>query len=165
MDRMFDDIQSNKTIEEAVCLAKTGWFDQVFACGFINQKNSVWQTKMHWHGLSKEVSYTIDSQIQQVADQEFYHSSYFPITEEMAQFLDWKDIEKVLVCGIETDCCVLFGACQLFEMGYDVAVAGYACVSSTGPKSHEAGLVSISHRLPKGSLLLSEQEVKQWLAK
>ena len=165
LDRLYDDIQANQTIQAAVDLVQTKWFDQVYACGFINPPQSVWQEKMHWHGLSKESSYLIDTEIQRIADQEFYHSSYFPITKELSQFLEWKNMERVLVCGMETDCCVLFGACQLFEMGYDVAVAGYACASSTGLKSHQAGLTSISHRLPKDALLMDQKEVEQWIQK
>ena len=87
LDRLYGDIQANQTIQAAVDLAQTKWFDQVYACGFINPPQSVWQEKMHWHGLSKESSYLIDTEIQRIADQEFYHSSYFPITKELSQFL------------------------------------------------------------------------------
>ena len=70
LDRLYDDIQANQTIQAAVDLAQTKWFDQVYACGFINPPQSVWQEKMHWHGLSKESSYLIDTEIQRIADQE-----------------------------------------------------------------------------------------------
>jgi nicotinamidase-related amidase len=54
--------------------------------------------------------------------------------------LERRKISEVFLCGIETDCCVLKTAVDLFEHHYRPVVLSSACASRAGKENHEAGL-------------------------
>ena len=45
-------------------------------------------------------------------------------------------INEIYLCGIDTECCVLKSAFDLFEMGYDVKVLKDYCACTNGIKRH-----------------------------
>lgn len=159
----YDAKHASQSVEACLQLAQSGWFDEVFSTGFINPKDSIWQNQLRWCGLSQEEDYALIEEIEDVSTQIFFSSSYFPINEELLQYMDWKNIRHVVIGGMETDCCVLFGACQLFEKGIDVSVASFACASATG--AHQAGLESLRHRIGADNVLETMNEVRSWIKK
>jgi len=54
---------------------------------------------------------------------------------------------RVLVCGADTDACVLGVALGLFDAGVPVEVVTDLCLSAAGPQAHQAGLVVLRRQL------------------
>lgn len=53
-------------------------------------------------------------------------------------------VERVHLCGIATDSCVLKTAVDLFEAGLEPLVLAADCASHGGPECHEAGLLLLA---------------------
>lgn len=62
----------------------------------------------------------------------------YGLTTDQVQELKSRGVTKALVCGIETDACVLAVAFSLFDNGVDCEIDPALCWSSTG--LHEAAL-------------------------
>jgi len=54
---------------------------------------------------------------------------------------------RVLVCGADTDACVLGVALGLFDAGVPIGVVTDLCLSAGGPAAHWAGLVVLHRQL------------------
>ena len=53
-------------------------------------------------------------------------------------------VERVHLCGIATDNCVLKSAVDLFEAGLEPLVLAADCASHGGPECHAAGLLLLA---------------------
>ena len=61
------------------------------------------------------------------------------INTNLATLLDERGIERVVVCGVMTDCCCDTTARSAFNRGYETWLVSDAC-GSANKKQHEAGL-------------------------
>lgn len=61
------------------------------------------------------------------------------INTNLSQLLDEKGVERVVVCGVMTDCCCDTTARSAFNRGYETRLVSDAC-GSANKKQHEAGL-------------------------
>ena len=59
---------------------------------------------------------------------------------EIKTLLKKKKIQELLLCGLDTDCCILATAYDAFDQGYRVKLLEDLCMSSTGNILHEAAL-------------------------
>ena len=67
-------------------------------------------------------------------------STYTCATGGFVAELKQNGVERVHLCGIATDSCVLKSAVDLFEAGLEPLVLAADCASHGGPECHEAGL-------------------------
>lgn len=61
------------------------------------------------------------------------------INTELARVLEEREVERVVVVGVMTDCCVDTTARGAFNRGFETWVVGDACASAN-KRQHEAGL-------------------------
>jgi len=61
------------------------------------------------------------------------------INTDLGKMLSEKNIERVVVCGVMTDCCCDTTARSAFNRGYETWLVEDAC-GSANKKQHEAGL-------------------------
>lgn len=61
------------------------------------------------------------------------------INTELEGILRGKNVEKVVVCGVMTDCCCDTTARSAFNRGFETYLVGDACASAN-QRQHEAGL-------------------------
>ena len=71
----------------------------------------------------------------------FVKHGYTAFTDEFTRFVDEHSIDRLVLCGIATDGCVLKSAVDAFERGIEPVVVRDACASHAGPAVHEAGLL------------------------
>ena len=68
-------------------------------------------------------------------------TQYSAYTPALLNYIKDKQIDQIYLCGLDTDCCVLITAIDLFEHGYDIYVLQDFCASSGGETMHQAGLM------------------------
>ena len=90
--------------------------------------------KLNWRGCLSDEDKTIviDTRSYQVFDKSIYSS----VTKELIEYIHENKITEIYLCGINTDCCVLKTALDLFELGYDVYVLENLCGSTCGIERH-----------------------------
>ncbi|KAI4112290.1 MAG: hypothetical protein LQ338_008329 [Usnochroma carphineum] len=66
------------------------------------------------------------------------------INTNLADILKEQNIERVVVCGVMTDCCVDTTARSAFNRGFETWLVKDACGTAT-KKQHEAGLVGFGY--------------------
>ena len=78
--------------------------------------------------------------VERTADIVLTKDTYSAANSKLFALLERCGIDKVDVCGFDTDACVLATVVGLFDAGYDVRVLGDACWSSSGNAAHRQGL-------------------------
>ena len=74
----------------------------------------------------------------------FVKHGYTAFTPAFEDHVRERRIERLLLCGIATDGCVLKSAVDAFERGIEPVVLSDACASHAGREIHEAGLLLLS---------------------
>ncbi len=128
-------------------------FDYIAACRFYNPPNSPFRSQMGWHKVEKdsaefELAFT-PKESALVYDKPGY-SGYTP---ELESWLKSNNIDKVMVCGINTEVCVLHTATDLFLNDWHTVVIDKACGSTKGSEYHNAGLLAIKHCIGDKSII------------
>lgn len=89
----------------------------------------------------------------------FIKHGYTAFTPEFESFLRAQRIERLVLCGIATDGCVLKSAVDAFERGIEPVVVTDACASHAGREIHEAGLLLLGRFIGTGQLRTLEDFV------
>ncbi len=105
-------------------------YDKVVFTKFINSTNSIWFTKLNYKECITEESkkIQIDTRDNKIIDKTIYSS----LGDELKKYIIDNMIDKIYLCGIDTECCVLKTAVDLFENGYDVYVLKDYCACMEG---------------------------------
>jgi nicotinamidase-related amidase len=74
------------------------------------------------------------------------------LTPELENYLREQQVERLVLCGIATDGCVLKSAVDAFERGIEPVVVTDACASHGGSEIHEAGLLLLGRFIGAGQL-------------
>ena len=80
------------------------------------------------------------------------------INTDLGAVLEKQDVERVLVCGVMTDCCCDTTARSAFNRGYETWLIEDACGSAT-KQQHEAGLRGFKFGF--GEVIVTEEAVKR----
>jgi nicotinamidase-related amidase len=121
---------------------------------FINLDNSPWEKLMGWHHLKKEPDTSLYPSLPTKDTDIFKKGTYSAWSKEVQQICDGASIQKVVICGIDTDQCVLKTAIDIFEANLIPIVVADLCASSAGKQYHEAGLKIIRR-------LIGDNQIKQ----
>ena len=137
-------------IDELIAL---NCFDCVIATVYKNYENSPIITLMGWDRL-------LDESEQQLIGNARYHSDYIvkkttysavndDLLEAFKKICHGTNPECVYIVGVDTECCVLATATDLFELGIRPIVLTNYCGSSSGIEHHKAGLISLQSLIGK----------------
>ena len=107
-------------------------FGHVVFTKFINSQNSPYVRLLGWNRVFVGEETEISSLLQPFAENIYNKNTYTALTEELNQFLKRHNITTVFICGIDTDCCVLATAVDLFELGIRPYVLTYYSASNGG---------------------------------
>ncbi|KAL9106648.1 MAG: hypothetical protein Q9227_008368 [Pyrenula ochraceoflavens] len=80
------------------------------------------------------------------------------INTDLEQTLHDRKVERVVVCGVMTDCCCDTSARSAFNRGFETWLASDACGTAT-KKQHESGLNGFGYAF--GDVLTTEKITKQ----
>lgn len=119
-------------------------FDEVVATYFMNYDNSIYEKLMNWERLKSDEDRAIPSELQPYIDEGFPKNLYSCVSPNFLQMIcqlnDGTYPEKLFVAGVDTDCCVLKMAVDLFENNIRPIVLTDYCYSNGGEEFHKAGL-------------------------
>ena len=118
-------------IEEIIA---SNQYDDIAFTRFVNSEESIFVQKLNRRGCLSDEDKTIviDTRSYQVFDKSIYSA----VTKELIEYIHKNEITEIYLCGINTDCCVLKTALDLFELGYDVYVLENLCGSTCGIERH-----------------------------
>lgn len=124
----------NKIVE----LINSKKFDNIAFTRFVNFENSIFVKKLNWKrcisdGDKKIVINTEDNKV-------FDKSIYSVVCKEFLEYINENKITEIYLCGIDTECCVLKTAFDLFELGYNVYVLKDYCACTLGTARHNNAL-------------------------
>lgn len=75
--------------------------------------------------------------------------TYSAVTEELKRIVKEEKIERVYLCGIDTDSCVLATAFELFDNGIEPAIIIDGCASTGGDECHHAAEIIMKRSFGK----------------
>lgn len=113
-------------------------FNDVIFTRYINSENNVCYKRLNYTECMSEESkaITIDTRGYKVIDKE----GYTAVTDELKTYIKENNISKIYVCGIDTECCVLKTAYDLFEQDYDVYILSEYCACMAGNQANQNAL-------------------------
>lgn len=126
---------------------------------YFNHAGSAFERLMNWKQLytspetdivKELVPYTRYSVV-------FDKDAYSALTQEFAELASRHEWTDLVICGIDTDLCVLKTALDAFEHGLTPWVVTEASASTGGDIAHEAGLVVIGRAIGEQHLVTTEK--------
>lgn len=131
--------------EKIMCLLEQRIFDCVVATRFINKDNSVYERLLSWNQLKLNEEYALieglDKYVDYIEDKDIYTCVNGDFVRRLCELNEGEYPEYVFIAGVDTDCCVLKIAVDLFEQNIRPIVLTNYCASNGGVESHKAGLL------------------------
>lgn len=127
-------------------------YDNVIFTKFINTYDSIWYNKLNYSGCltldEQSIVIDIDSK-DKVIDKTIYSA----FNDELKKYIIENNIDKIYLCGIDTECCVLKTAFDLFENGYDVYVLKDYCACTVGIERHNNAIEILKRNIGYDSVI------------
>jgi len=138
VDRITDLCEKNK---------KKHLFDDVVAVKFVNHINGPHVKLLGWTKMVLEEEQHLLPIVEESASKVFVKHTYSAYTDEFAAYVKEKNVDRVILAGIDTDICVLATAIACFDHGIPCRVLEYYSASDGGNKFHKAGIACIKRIL------------------
>jgi nicotinamidase-related amidase len=107
---------------------------------FINLDGSPWEKILGYKDLKAEPSTALSDKLPTKGTHIFKKGTYSAWSKEVQQVADGTSIKRVVLCGIDTDQCVLETAIDIFEANLVPVVLEDLCASGAGKDFHRAGI-------------------------
>ena len=134
-------------------LIKTNRFKHIVCTKFLNEPDSPYIRFIGWHKFMPGSSdIRIDDEVLKASELVIEKTTYSALTEEFLNYIENNHIEKVYVAGIDTDCCVLTTAVDLFSHNIPFEVLLYYSASNGGEESHNAAIRGMTRLLGGNNL-------------
>ena len=130
-------------------------FDHIVATRFRNSLNSPYVQLLGWTGLMQPREQALHDIVLDKAERIFTKKGYTCFSPAFNRFIREKKIGKLIICGIDTDCCVLKSAIDAFERGIECDVVCDCCASNGGIKSHNSALLVLKRSIGPERLRMS----------
>lgn len=135
---------------------KSGKFDKIIATKFINYTGSLYEKCFNWSELKTSEQTDLYDGLETIADETFTKTTYNCVNDTFIELLlelnNGKLPEKVYLCGLDTDACVLATAIGLFERSITPIVLENYCFSTGGNEYHNAGLKCLERLIGKSQI-------------
>lgn len=148
---------SKDIVKPIINATRSSKFNYIIATQFINTKSSVYYTKLNWKRLIQEPEINLVDGLNY--DVSYKKKSYSSYTDKFKEIVSTKNITKndeIYICGIDTDCCVLFTVIDLFQKGYNIYVVEDICASTGGKEIHENALNILRRNIGRNRVLKYE---------
>lgn len=119
---------------------------------FVNVKGGGHERWIGWGRFMEEPENALYGALEADDHPVFVKHGYTAFTPEFEGYIDGLGIERLVICGIATDGCVLKSAVDAFERDIEPVVVTDACASHAGEAVHEAGLLLLGRFIGKGQL-------------
>lgn len=128
-------------------------FDHVVATRFVNSMVSPYVKLLGWTGLMENGEQALSDIPIESVERVFTKRGYTCFTPAFCRFIHEKKVDRLVLCGIDTDCCVLKSAIDAFERGIRCDVVCDCCASNGGGKSHNAALLVLRRTIGAARLV------------
>ena len=150
--------QTKDIAKKIINLLNNKIFDVTIATRFINHNDSQYIKFLNWHRLldSPDIDLVDALKVDKIIDKYIYtcvDDSFIDLLKELNEGII---PNHIFICGIDTDCCVLKIATDLFEKGIMPIVLTSYCASNGGEESHRAGIKVMSRLIGKKALIDNE---------
>lgn len=139
--------------EKIKSLLEQNLFDYVVFTKFLNTLDSPYVHYLRWNRLLSEEDQKLVDTIEPFAKTVFCKTTYTSINAETLDFIKKNRIEVVFVAGIDTDCCVLKTAVDLFEHNIRPYVLERYSASNGGKESHESAIIVLNRLIGRDSII------------
>lgn len=111
-------------------IIESNQYDKIAFTRFINFEDSIYVKKLGWKRCinDEDKRIIIDTKDNKIFDKSIYSA----VNNELIEYINKNAITDVYLCGIDTECCVLKTAFDLFELGYNVYVLKDYCYCMHG---------------------------------
>ncbi|MBQ8209284.1 MAG: cysteine hydrolase [Clostridia bacterium] len=157
------DIQRGFINENTACvkekidsLIRSKAFDCVIASVYRNYRGSPISSFMGWREMMTDEEQEL---VGEAANADYFinKTTYSAYCDELAEILKTENggtmPDCVYIAGVDTECCVLMTAAELFEKGIRPVVLTDYCGSTGGNDSHNAGILSLESIIGKSNLI------------
>ncbi|MGB0384711.1 MAG: isochorismatase family cysteine hydrolase [Ardenticatenaceae bacterium] len=127
---------------------------------FINRPEGPHVKWIGWSRFMAEPEINLIDNFRHTSEHVFDKKGYTAFTEEFEGFLRDRSINKIFLCGIATDGCILKTAVDSFERNIKPVVVKDACASHAGDEVHNAGLLLISRFIGKRQITTIKQVIE-----
>jgi nicotinamidase-related amidase len=127
---------------------------------YFNYPGSPYEKLLHWYKLRTEDETELTPELDEIAAQanaiidKTGYTAFTPVLDKLIAENGWN---SVLLCGLDTETCVLKSAADAFERGLTPWVAGDACASNGGEQFHEEGLRIIGRLISRNQVLTTAE--------
>lgn len=128
-------------------------FDQVVFTRYINKEGGPYTRFLNWKRLMAPPETDIVSELRPFAKTVIEKCVYTAWGAELAALIREHSTSTVYIAGIDTDCCVLTSATDLFQQGIKPMVLLNYCASNGGPRSHDAAAVVLTRLIGDAQIL------------
>ena len=137
MQEAFINENTQHLIEKVEKLIHSNHYDYVAFTKFINTPNSRYVRELNYDGcVGEDKNLVISSDNYPVFDKTIYSA----VNDELKDYIKKNNINKIYLCGIDTECCVLKTAFDLFENGYDFYILKDYCACMFEKSRHKNAL-------------------------
>ena len=128
-------------------LIKNKKYNEVAFTKFINNNDSIFVKKLNYNRCldNDDTKIVINTKSHNV----FNKTIYSAVNDELIKFIKENNIDKIFLCGIDTECCILKTAFDLFELGYNVYVLKDYCGCTHGKIRHNNALNILKRNIGK----------------
>lgn len=156
MQQGFRSEESERLLENIKALIRRfGEKNAVFAC-FRNAEGSAFGRKLGWKGLQNAEDTNIIKELDSKDIRKVWHSGYTVLNTDMKNLLKERGIDRIFICGVYTDVCVIKAAMDFFDAGFDVFVIEDVCASLHKKSNHDSAIESMKHIIGKENVIRAE---------
>lgn len=124
----------------------------VFATKFINHGGPFKNYMNNWSRFKTSPEIDVLPLVESRADAIIEKDIYSACSPEILEMFRDKGIDEVYIAGIDTDCCVLKTALDLFEANIRPIVLANYCASNGGEESHAAALTVLVRNIGRAQV-------------
>lgn len=134
-------------------------YDYIFSFGFLNYKNSPFTRFWKWNKcmINSDES-TLFYNLKIKSNYILYKNTFSCYNDELLSILTKinfnKFKDKIFICGLDTDVCILSTCMDLFINNYNIYVLKKLCGSDKGYRYHKSGLKVLKHILGRDKLII-----------
>jgi nicotinamidase-related amidase len=132
-----------------VRLIERGEHDPILFTSFVNKADGPYRRFLDWHECAGEPDTLLAPELERFAepDRVFAKPGYAGLSDELAQHLQERGYDQIVLAGIDTDMCVLKVAMDVFDLGIRPIILVDCCASTSGLQSHLAGLAVLARNI------------------
>jgi len=134
-------------------IIKANHFDHIAATRFMNTVDGPYVRIMDWNRFMDEDETKLIDFVDKSAEKVFKKSIYSAVNRELLKFAKDNSIDTFYLAGIDTDCCILKTAADMFEKNMDVRVLLYYSASNGGRKSFNAAVTVLNRLIGKNCII------------